>query len=202
MSVPRLVARAAVAQGTFYNYFDSLPAAVDAVGDLLLAEQYRTLLRVVDGAADAAEVVARAHLQTFLLFGHRPDVGRLIFDSGASTDRLIPLRNARGQMERTLYWGIETGVFAIEHVPAACSIQTGAVIGACQDIHRGRLSLDAAPYVTERLLRELGVPPRRAARLAGRAQEFEPWRPLPLVPEDPEDSEKDSEKGSEKEENR
>lgn len=99
VSVPRLVARAAVAQGTFYNYFDSLPAGVDAVGDLLLAEQYRTLLRVVDGAADAAEVVARAHLQTFLLFGHRPDVGRLIFDSGASTDRLIPLRNARGQME-------------------------------------------------------------------------------------------------------
>jgi len=32
VSVPQVIGRAGVSQGTFYNYFDSLTDALDAVG--------------------------------------------------------------------------------------------------------------------------------------------------------------------------
>lgn len=188
VSVPQLVARAGVAQGTFYNYFESLPAAVDAVGELLLAEHFRTVLNVIAGAADAAEVVARSDLQTLMLFARRPDVGRLIFESGQPVDRLIFFKAARRHLLANLQWGADTGVFSAGDLQVACSIHIGAMIGASLDVHRGRLTLDAGPEVVARLLRELGVSKRRAMRLAGAPQEFEQWRALPLVPDDEEES--------------
>lgn len=182
VSVSQLVARAGVAQGTFYNYFDSLPAAVDAVGELLLAEHFRTVLKVIAGAVDAAEVVARSDLQSLMLFARRPDVGRLIFESGQPVDRLIFFKAARKHLMANLQWGVDTGAFTAGDLGVACSIHIGGMIGASLDVHRGRLPLDAGPEVVARLLRDLGVSKRRAVRLAGAQQEFEPWRPLPLVP--------------------
>lgn len=180
MSVQNVVARAGVAQGTFYNYFEALPAAIEAVGELLLAEHFRTVLLAISGAGDAAEVVVRSDLQTLMLFAYRPDVGRIVFDSRESLDRLILLRHARERLLANLQWGVRTGVFAPGDLQTACSIHIGAVVGACLDIHRQRLSVDAVPEVAERLLRDLGVSARRRRRLIGVPQDFEPWRPLPL----------------------
>lgn len=188
VSVPQLVARAGVAQGTFYNYFDSLPAAVDAVGELLLAEHFRTVLNVIIGAVDAAEVVARSDLQTLMLFAHRSDVGRLVFESGQPVDRLIFFRGARSQLLANLQWGVDTGAFSAGDLEVACSIHIGAMVGASLDVYRGRLPLDAGPEVVARLLRDLGVSKRRSTRLAGAPQEFEQWRALPLVPDEEEGS--------------
>jgi len=184
VTVPQLVARADVAQGTFYNYFDTLPAAIEAVGELLLAEHYRTLLRVVADTAYAAEVVARSALQTLMLFALRPDVAKLVFDSGEAPDRLVLMRDLRVQLLATLRWGVNTGVLAPGNPQAAASVHMGAMIGASLDVYRGRLCLGDAPDVVDRLLRDLGVDTRRAARLAHAPQQFEPWRPLPLVPKE------------------
>lgn len=181
VSVPQLVARAGVAQGTFYNHFNSLPAAVEAVGELLLAEHFRTVLRVIADATDAAEVVARSDLQTLMLFARRPDVGRLIFDSGQPIDHLILFRTARSQLQANLQWGIDTGVFSPGDVQVACSIHIGAMMGASLDVHRGRLPVEAAPEVVARLLRDLGVRTRKIQRVLAAPPEFEPWQPLPLL---------------------
>ena len=86
VSVPQVVGRVGAAQGTFYNYFDSLPEAVDAVGALILIEHTRVLQIVTAGAANPAEIVARSARQTLMMLVHRPEVGRLIFDSGACLD--------------------------------------------------------------------------------------------------------------------
>lgn len=180
VSVDQVVERAGVAHGTFYNYFDSVDEALEAVGELLLAEQFRTVLRAIDGATDAAEVVARSDLQTLMLFAFRPDVGRIIFDAGEPIDRLILVRHAREQLLANLKWGVRTGVFSPGDVQTACSIHIGAIVGACLDIHRGRLSVDSAPEVAARLLRDLGVSARRSRRLVSVPQEFQPWPPLPL----------------------
>ena len=184
VSVQQVVARAGVAQGTFYNYFDELSAAIEAVGELLLAEHFRTVLRAIAGAEDAAEVVVRSDMQTLMLFAHRPDVGRIVFDSGEPIDRLILLRHARVQLLANIEWGVRTGVFSPGDVDAACSIHIGAMVGACLDIHRGRLSVDVAPELAGRLLRDLGVSARMCRRLISAPQEFEPWRPLPLLAND------------------
>jgi hypothetical protein len=117
-----------------------------------------------------------------MLFAHRPDVGRLVFDSREPIDRVILFRDARSQLIANLQWGSNAGVFHAGDLQVAASVHIGAMIGASLDLHRGRLPIEAAPEIVGRLLRDLGVSKRKSARLSEAPQEFEPWRPLPMVP--------------------
>ena len=178
VSVPQVVSRAGAAQGTFYNYFDSLPEAIDAVGALLLIEHTRVLRVVTAGAADTAEIVARSARQTLMLFAHRPEVGRLMFDSGLPVDRLAI--GLRGHLDDDLRLGIERGDFSVADFDIASSVYTGTMLGACLDLHRGRLRAAAVGEVAGYLLRGLGVSARKAQRLISGPQEFVQWAPIPL----------------------
>jgi AcrR family transcriptional regulator len=178
VSVPQVVGRAGAAQGTFYNYFESLSEAIDAVGALLLAEHIRVLRVVTSGAADTAEIVARSARQTLMLFVDRPDVGRLVFDSGLPVDRFAG--GLRGHLHDDLRLGIDRGDFSVPDFDIASSVYTGTMLGACLDLHRGRLAADAIPDVVGYLLRALGVNTRKAQRLVSAPQEFVQWAPLPL----------------------
>ena len=178
ISVPQVVARCGVAQGTFYNYFESLPDAIDAVGALLLAEHARVLELLTDGAADDAEVVARSARQTLMLVAHRADVGRLLFDSGLPADRFIA--GVRAHLHADLQRGIDSGVFAVADFQVVCTIYAGVILGAALDLYRRRISADAIPEVVEHLLCVLGVSAPRAHRLISSPQEFVQWRALPL----------------------
>ena len=178
VTVPQVVNRCGVAQGTFYNYFDTLPDAVDAVGALILAEHTRVLGAVTDGAADEAEIVARSATQTLLLLAHRPDVGRLLFDSGLPVDRFGG--GVRAHLHADLQRGVDSGVFDVTDFQVVCTIYAGVILGACLDIYRGRLTVDAIPEIVAHLLRLLGIAEAGARRLACAPMEFMPWRPLPL----------------------
>lgn len=178
ISVPQVVARCGVAQGTFYNYFDSLPEAIDAVGALLLAEHARVLELLTADAADDAEVVARSARQTLLLLAHRPDVGRLLFDSGLPADRISA--GLRAHLHADLQRGIDSGVFAVSDFQVVCTVYAGIILGASLDLYRGRLTADAIPNVVEHLLCVLGVGKPEARRLVSAPQEFVQWRRLPL----------------------
>ena len=178
VSVPQVVGRVGAAQGTFYNYFDSLPEAIDAVGGLLLSEHTRVLQIVTAGAADPTEVVARSARQTLMMFVHRPEVGRLIFDSGLPVDRFAI--GLRGHFHDDLRHGIDRGDFSVADVAVASTVYTGTMFGACLDLHRGLLSADAIPEVTGHLLRTLGVTPGTATRHMRAPQEFVQWAPIPL----------------------
>ena len=178
ISVPLVVGRAGTAQGTFYNYFDSLPEAIDAVGALLLAEHTRVLQVVTSGAADTAEVVARSARQTLMLFVHRPEVGRLIFDSGLPVDRFVA--GLRAHLHHDLHRGMKRGDFSVADFDIASTVYTGTMLGACLDLYRGRLPADAVPEVAGHLLRTLGVSPHTVQRLISAPQEFVQWAPLPL----------------------
>lgn len=180
VSVPQVVSRCGVSQGTFYNYFDSLPAAIDAIGALLLAEHTRVLEAVTAGAGGPADVVARSARQTLMLLAFRPDVGRLLFDSGLPADRF--LGGVRAHLHGDLRRGIDAGVFAVADFEVVGTVYAGIIMGASLDIHRGRLPIDAVPAVVEYLLGLLGVAATEARRLARAPQEFVHWRPLPLVP--------------------
>lgn len=178
VSVPQVVGRAGAAQGTFYNYFESLPEAIDALGVVLLAEHVRVLELATGGAADMAETVARSARQTLTLFGRRPEVGRLMFDSGLPVDRFIG--GVRAHLHEDLLVGIGRGDFTVADLGIAETVYTGTMLGACLDIHRGRLPVDAAPGITVQLLQTLGVTGRRARQLVSGPMEFVDWRPLPL----------------------
>ena len=178
VSVPLVVGRAGTAQGTFYNYFESLPEAIDAVGGLILAEHTRVLAVVTSGAADTAEIVARSARQMLMLFVHRPEVGRLIFDSGLPVDRFAT--GLRGHLHHDLQLGIAQGDFSVSNFDVASTVYTGTMLGTCLDLHRGQLSADAIPDILGHLLRALSVSARKAQRLAAAPQEFVQWAPFPL----------------------
>ncbi len=178
VSVPQVVSRSGVSQGTFYNYFDSLPEAIDAVGALILAEHARVLEIVTAGAADEAEVVARSSRQTLMLLAHRADLGRLLFDSGLPADRFGG--GVRAHLRRDLQRGIDSGAFTVSDFEVVCTIYAGVILGSCLDIHRGRLPVDAVPEVVAYLLGVLGVSTRKAQRLVNAPQGFVGWAPLPL----------------------
>ena len=178
VSVPQIVGRSGVAQGTFYNYFDSLSDAIEAVGALILTEHVRVLEAVNAGAADVAEVVARSARQTLMLLAHRPDVGRLLFDSGIPVDRF--LGGVRAHLHDDLRRGIDSGAFEVADFEVASSIYAGVILGSSLDIYRGRLSVEAVPGVVAYLLRMLGVAGAKALGLVGSPQELMPWQTLPL----------------------
>ena len=178
VSVPLVVGRAGAAQGTFYNYFESLPEAIDAVGALVLAEHTRVLQLVTSGAADTAEIVARSARQTLMLLAHRADAGQLLFDSGLPVDRFAS--GLRGHFHDDLRHGIDSGDFSVANFAVASTVYTGTMIGACLDLHRGLLTADAVPEVVGHLLRTLGVSPGTAQRIINAPQEFVQWAPIPL----------------------
>lgn len=178
VSVPQVVGRCGVAQGTFYNYFGSLPAAIDAVGELILSEHVRVLEAATAGAADESELVARSARQTLMLLANRPDVGRLLFDSGLPADRFSA--GLRAHLHADLQRGMDCGVFAVADFQVVCTVYAGAILGACLDIHRGRLAADAIGEVVVYLLRVMGVSKAKARRLVSSPQEFVQWRALPL----------------------
>jgi AcrR family transcriptional regulator len=178
VSVPLVVGRAGTAQGTFYNYFESLPEAIDAVGRLILAEHTRVLTIVTSGAADTAEIVARSARQTLMLLAARADAGRLLFDSGLPVDRFAS--GLRGHFHHDLQLGIDRGDFSVSNFDVASTVYTGTMLGACLDLHRGQLPANAIPDVIGYLLRALGVNTRKAHRLVAAPQEFIQWAPFPL----------------------
>jgi AcrR family transcriptional regulator len=178
VSVPLVVARAGAAQGTFYNYFESMPEAIDAVGALLLAEHTRVLEVVTSGAVDTAEIVARSARQMLMLLAHRADAGRLIFDSGLPVDRFAT--GLRGHFHHDLQLGMAQGDFSVSDFDVASTVYTGTMLGTCLDLHRGQLSADAIPDIVGYLLHALGVSARKAQRLVAAPQEFVQWAPFPL----------------------
>lgn len=180
VSVPQVVTRCGVSQGTFYNHFHSLPEAIDAVGALLLAEHTRVLDAVTDGAGSPAEIVARSARQTLMLIAFRPDVGHLLFDSGLPADRF--LGGVRAHLHRDLQRGIDAGAFAVTDFQVVSTVYAGVIMGASLDIHRGRLPVGAVPTIVEYLLGLLGVDGAQARRLAAAPQDFLQWPALPLTP--------------------
>jgi hypothetical protein len=155
-----------------------MPEAIDAIGALLLAEHTRVLEVVTSGAADTTEIVARSARQMLMLFVHRPEVGRLIFDSGLPVDRFAT--GLRGHLHHDLQLGIARGDFSVSNFDVASTVYTGTMLGACLDLHRGQLPAGAIPDVVGYLLRSLGVNARKAQRLISAPQEFAQWAPFPL----------------------
>lgn len=180
LSVPQVIARAGVSQGTFYNYFDSLDAAVDAVGGLLLVEHARIVEQVTGGVDDPAVVVGHSTRVTLRLATTGPGYARLLFDSGLPVDRFLGGLNA--QLRHDVVTGIEQGRFHVDDLDLTLSRASGGVLGVALDLHRGHLPPTAAEGSAERLLRDLGLTAAEAAAVARLPLDVPAPTPLPLRP--------------------
>jgi len=178
LSVPQIVSRAKVAQGTFYNYFSCLDDALDAVAALMLAEHVRVLELVCADVEDVADLFTRSSRQTLHVFLHNSEYGRVFFDSGLPPDRLV--MGQREHMAQGVLLGVNTGVFSVRDVETATRVVAGGMYGAMVELYRGRMSEESiGPFVGE-LLAVLGVDDARAAELCQRPQPYVPVAPLPL----------------------
>jgi AcrR family transcriptional regulator len=178
LSVPRVIALAGVSQGTFYNYFDSLESAVDAVGLLLLVEHARVVDDVTGGIDDPAVLFSHSTRVTLSLAASGGGYGRLLFDSGLPVDRF--LAGMRARMGLDVAAGLERGRFRIDEPEVVLAMASGSILGVALDLHRGSLPSAAIEQTAERLLRDLGLSARTAARVAHLPLVIPEPHPLPL----------------------
>ncbi len=157
-----------VGMGSFYNHFDSkdqlFQAAVwevlDAHGDLLD--------KLSGDNEDPAETFARSFRLTGRLFRRRPDMSRVLLNSGLaliSSDRGLAPRALRDIEEAT-----RAGRFSVDDPVLALSVAGGALMGLGQLLQDQpeRDDAAAADRVTEDVLIMFGVPADEAAEICRR----------------------------------
>lgn len=157
-----------VGMGSFYNHFDSkeqlFQAAVNEVLDV-----YAELLDRLGGAGeDPAETFARSFRMVGRLFRRRPQMGRVLLNSGLaliSSDRGLGPRAMRDIEAAT-----RAGRFSVDDPVLALSVAGGALMGLGQLLHDqpDRDDAAAADRVTRDVLIMFGMAPDEAAEICRR----------------------------------
>lgn len=178
LGIKEITHRAGMVHATFYNYYDSVAALLDDLGDLFMVSHALAVRRLVTGMEDPARVFA---LTTRLLLGfvaRSRGYGTVLFDSGLPVDHFA--RRLRVPLRIDLDAGVAAGRFAIADPGLAVSLVTGAVLGLALDLHRGRIGGDAIAPATAELLVLAGIDRIEAHDLAGEPADFPDPPELPL----------------------
>lgn len=177
-SIGDVCERAGVAQGTFYNYADSIDELVEALAALLSVS-----LAALGGSAPSAKADPIAAFvfktrQTLGISVHAPEYGRLIFDSGLPVDRL--LAHLRKDLETDIRLGVAAGVFKTSNPALSASMIAGCMLGVGLDLHRKVLPRSAIEAATAEMLVMLGVARSLVQRATAIRIRFEAPPALPL----------------------
>lgn len=177
-SISDVAQLAGVAQGTFYNYANSIDELVEVLSELISASL--AALRRNAPSADADPVAAFV-FKTRLTLGlalQAPDYGRLLFDSGLPVDRLLSA--LRLDLEADIRSGAASGIFVTADVKLSSSIIAGCLLGVALDLHRGKLPKSAIEATTTEMLVMLGIARSAAQRAASVRPRAGPPPVLPL----------------------
>ncbi len=164
--------RADVGFGTFYTYFETKDALVEAV----IADALTVAATVIGSRAlefdDPAEAASIAYRRFFGYARDEPEVAAVLVglaDAEAVFETaLLPL--ARETLER----GIEQGRFDIEDVELALTSVAAAALAAIRGVLSGRIAPDADRAGATMMLRAFGLEHGAAREIAR--------RPLPDIP--------------------
>lgn len=152
--------------GSFYSYFDSKDALVEAVVVELMSSLATTLIAHIRDLPDPAESASAAHRwfvrnaykdpQTAWLMVHL-DRADALFQSA-----IFPY--AKDLLQR----GVQTGRFKPMDVDATLTYVVGATMAVTRGVLEGRLGPDADIVTAEVLLAALGLDQEQAAQVARR----------------------------------
>ena len=164
-----------VGMGSFYNHFDSKEQLFQAAINEVLDAHGTLLDRLTDEDEDPAQTFARSFRLTGRLFRRRPDMSRVLLNSGLvliSSDRGVAPRALRDIEAAT-----RAGRFSVEDPALALAVAGGALMGLGQLLHDqpDRDDAAAADRVTRDVLIMFGVAADEAAVICG--------RPLPELDE-------------------
>lgn len=164
VTIDAVIAQAGVARGSFYKYFDSTQALMEAVGkevsDALLEAMHPVVSRIEDPARRIA-----AGVRIVLEMGRlHPSLAGFLVRSGWPAAELSP--RFHEIVGATLHTGMEQGRFSDMAPELAHSVVVGSIVGA---LHAG-----AGPGASERMpqqaaaavLRGLGLSAKEAARIS------------------------------------
>lgn len=179
LSITDVAARAGVAQGTFYNYFESIDGLIDALGQLLGAQHALMLRAAVANVEGPVEIFSIKTRQTLHGVADASGYGRLLFDAGLPVDRFAGA--LRDDLYTDIVSGAAAGAFRTDDTKLAASVVAGCILGVALDLHRRRLTATAINAATYEMLRLLGVPPAAAKRSAYAKIALPKFPPLPLA---------------------
>ena len=163
ITVSDVVARAEVANGTFYNYFADRDELIDALAEhSIISLAAESALQTTD--QDPARRFAVATFRVLLRATQEPDWGRVVL-------RLIDHRRSYSQemgryLREDLAAGFREGRFLLGDDEITLDLQLGLIIMSLRRIVQGDAPPHHAERVVERALTTLGIATEEARELA------------------------------------
>lgn len=174
ITIQTITAKADIGQGTFYNYFESRDAVIDAV----ILDMVETLGQKLDhltaGMSDAAEIYSFSVRHLMRTAVTDPAWGWLVVRLGIAQQGLIGALGPRAS--RDIQIGVDSGRFKIENVALASSMTFGSLLAVMQEYLQGQVKNDPSEFFAEQLLRMVGISADEAHEISR--------RPLPALPAD------------------
>src|ERR1700730_18029479 len=157
-----------VGMGSFYNHFDSKEQLFQAAINEALDAHATLLDKLTEDHEDPAETFARSFRLTGRLFRRRPEMSRVLLNSG-----LALISSDRGLAPRALRdidAAVRAGRFAVNDPVLALAVAGGALMGLGQLLQAQPepAVAEAADRVTEDVLIMFGVPADDAAEICRR----------------------------------
>lgn len=179
LTIAGLAERAEIGLGTFYNYFDSREAIIDAViYDIVetLGQRMDVLTADLDDAAEVYSFSLRHLMGTAI---SDPVWGWFLVRLGIAHEGLVGILGPRAS--RDLQYGVDTGRFRLDDVALASAMTFGSLLSAMRTfLQTDDHPEDPSARYAEHLLRMVGIPPSEAREIADRPLPALP--PVPAVP--------------------
>jgi AcrR family transcriptional regulator len=155
ITIADITARADVGFGSFYNYFDSKEAILQATTEREAELLQRTIEELLETEEDVAARLAVAVRYVAKLTLEDP-MWRWLFSH--STYGFLAIRRATGPaFERDLALGKRTGRFSFENPVSAMEFVFGGMLAVFGAAVGGRIEKDSAEHAVVLVLRSLGV---------------------------------------------
>ncbi len=168
-TVGEIVQIAGVAQGTFYNHFQSLDELMDEI-----AEQLGTGVEIARDALAAVEAdpAARVAIGIFQLveMAERDATAAAAFVALAAAKPDFRAR-VRSIIGRAITDGVESDRFKVESIPASVNVVLGSCLQSMRSVVLGDADRTATPEVARLVLRALGVPSPKIPAVLKRASD-------------------------------
>jgi AcrR family transcriptional regulator len=157
-----------VGRGSFYNYFDSKEALIEAVAGESIEDIARRVLADIDDA-DPAVLAATADRRFIRLAYEDPDFARLLVNLGHGSEvfstATVPYARAALQI------GIDAGRFDVADFDVLLILLTTSAFALIRSILEGEAPPNADQAHAEAILRALGVDRDEAREIARRPLE-------------------------------
>jgi AcrR family transcriptional regulator len=169
--INEITEEADVGFGSFYNYFDSKEAIVEAVLTEMISAQGAAIDALTARLEDPAEVIAAAHRHFVRSAREDPQWAWLLVRLDVTHD--VVLAGLGPYARRDLRRGLHSGRLSVANEQVSLAASGGALLAVMRAVLDGRATKDADIHHADGVLRLFGLSPEEAAEVAR--------RPLPAL---------------------